>query len=66
MGLAGGSIVIALAVGAIPALAAQRFAAPTPAGTANCSPFENACSIEMAVGGASSGDEAIVEPGSYR
>jgi hypothetical protein len=54
-----------LALGSTPALAAQRYAAPTPAGTKDCSSVANACSLSTAVGSAAKGDEVIVEPGSY-
>jgi hypothetical protein len=62
------SIAVALSlatVGAGPAFAAQRYVAPTPVGTKDCSSSANACSIEQGVEKAVSGDEVIVEPGSY-
>jgi hypothetical protein len=49
----------------MPAIASQRYAAPTPTGSMNCSSPENACGIEAAIGSASNGDEVIVEPGGY-
>ena len=53
------------ALSATPALAAQRFAAPTPAGAADCSSPANACSLEEAMGKAAKADEVLVEPGDY-
>jgi len=53
-----------LAFGAAPAFAAQRYAAPTPAGTKDCSSAANACGLATAIEGAAKGDEVIIEPGS--
>jgi hypothetical protein len=56
---------VALALSAAPALAAQRYAAPVEAGARDCSSPADACAITTALAGASSGDEVIVEPGNY-
>ena len=52
---------------ATPSLAfgANRYAAPTPQGTANCSSPANACDLQTALNGATSGDIAIALPGTY-
>jgi hypothetical protein len=55
-----------LAIGAGTAMAAQRYAAPTPVGTADCSSPANACDFRTAVGaGANNGDEVVVLPGTH-
>ena len=56
---------VALLAAAPAAAASQRYAAPTPQGTGDCSSASNACDFDTAVSGASSGDEVIVEPGDY-
>jgi hypothetical protein len=53
----------ALVVGAVPALAAQRYATPT--GTGSTCTQASPCSLTTAVGSALAGDEVIVGPGSY-
>jgi hypothetical protein len=54
-----------LLVGVAQALAVPRYAAPTPAGTMDCSSPANACSYVTAVNGASASDEVILAPGDY-
>jgi hypothetical protein len=56
---------VVLVLGATPALAAQRYAAPMEAGAKDCSSPASACSLASAMAGAHQGDEVIVEPGSY-
>jgi hypothetical protein len=55
----------AASIGASPALAAIRYAAPTPAGSMDCSSPANACGIEAAIGSAAGGDEVLLASGSY-
>jgi hypothetical protein len=47
------------------AAAATRYAAPAPAGAADCSSPANACRLRSAVDGAAQGDQVIVLPGTY-
>jgi hypothetical protein len=59
------AVAAVLAFGAPPALAAQRFAAPSPGGSGNCSSPANPCDIRTAITGAHASDEVIVAPGTY-
>lgn len=59
------TVLAALALGAAPALAAQRYAAPVEVGAKDCSSPANACGLARAIEDAQKGDEVIVEPGSY-
>jgi hypothetical protein len=58
-----GTAIAALLLAASPALAAQRYAAPTGGGTA-CS-SGSPCTIQQVFTGATTGDEIILNPGDY-
>ena len=58
-------IAVALLCAAPSAYAAQRYAAPSPSGAADCSSPSNACDISTAITAAGANDEVIVEPGVY-
>jgi hypothetical protein len=62
------STVVAIGLGALPAAAAIRYAAPGAKGTAPCADPENPCPFFRAAEarmGAQSGDEIILAPGTY-
>ncbi len=59
------AVVFAFLATAAPAVAGQRYAAPTPSGKADCSTSSDACDIATAISGVKADDEVIVEPGDY-
>ena len=59
-GLSLAAAITTLLVLPVSAPAAQRFAAPAPAGSQSCSSLANACSLSTALSGAATGDEVII------